>query len=77
MMEFVAIHLSLLIHSKGVVEQDTRLHHEQLQHLAKKSLDFLLLTMSKNAKFTCRTVCAMITWNAVVYLKVGVSMLRR
>lgn len=70
MMEFVAIHLSLLIRSKGVAEADASGNEDQMRHLAEKSLDYLLHNMNDDARFTCRTVCAMITWNAVILLKV-------
>lgn len=68
-MQTVASHLALLILSKGPASHPPQKNQEKMERLARRSLEFLLDHVHADARYIVRTVCAMISWNAVVYLK--------
>jgi hypothetical protein len=69
-MRFVSTHLALLVLSKGANGQNTQSHQIELKRRAKESLEYLLGNLGHLAPYICRTVCAMISWEAVVFLRV-------
>jgi len=69
-MHYVSLHISLLIATKGSLGGDEAVHRAGVLKLARSSIRYFLLNMYAQAKYTIRTVSAMIAWDAIVYLKV-------
>lgn len=65
MMRTLAHHVHLLITTMSEARQPI------LVATAKSSLEFLAAEVGKNARYICRTICGMITWAAVLLLRVG------
>lgn len=66
MMRILAGHVHLLITSSAA---DTQ--HSTLVTVATSSLEFVLNELGKDARYICRTICSMITWAAVLLLRVS------
>lgn len=71
MMHFVSTHLALLILTKGTEARDTKGSRDTMIALGRSSLEYFIANMAPGARYICRTVCAMISWGAVVYLKMA------
>lgn len=70
-MHYVSLHISLLIGTKGSKGGNEESHRAGVLRLARSSIRYFLLNMYAQARYTIRTVCAMIAWDAIVYLKVS------
>jgi hypothetical protein len=64
MMQMLVHHVHLLITTCS----DTR--KDNIALIAKASLEFVLKEYGRDARFICRTVCGMISWAAVLLLRV-------